>query len=202
MTTEKGCLIGRFVTLRPMLAGDAEVTYRWRSGERARLLNQGAKTVEQQAQWIAARPAGEYNYIIELKDGGAPVGMLSLVNVDLANGHAETGRFLIGEEELVRGIPVAVEAMQLLYVLAFRELKLRRLYGTIAAHNVRMIKWQKYLGMKEEGRLRQHYNIGGVFQDAVFMGILADEFEHVFIPRAKILLAAGTTGAERSSTAS
>jgi RimJ/RimL family protein N-acetyltransferase len=44
--------------------------------------------------------------------------------------------------------------MKLLYELAFD--RLACCGGIIAANNTLMIKWQKYLGMKEEGRLRQH----------------------------------------------
>ena len=50
--------------------------------------------------------------------------MLSLIGIDRVNAHAESARFLIGEEDAVKGIPVAVEAMKLLYALACDELGL------------------------------------------------------------------------------
>src|SRR5688500_16589019 len=74
---------GEFVALRPLSVSDADVTHEWRHAERAAYLNQSAATVEDQARWIAGRPASELNYIIELASG-APVGMLSLVSIDLA----------------------------------------------------------------------------------------------------------------------
>lgn len=182
-------LVGEHVDLRPLTPGDAEATFRWRSGGRAGLLNAGADSVEAQARWIERRPASERNYVIALKSGEA-VGMLSLVDIDTQNSRAETGRFLIGEEERVKGVPAAVEAMKLLYDHAFNELVLSRLYGTVAAANTRMIKWQKFLGMKEEGRLRRHYRIGGEFQDAVCLGILKPEYEAEFLPKARVLMKA------------
>ena len=182
-------LVGKYVDLRPLAVHDAERTFRWRSGSRAGLLNQGARSADRQAEWIARRPASEKNYVIVLKDG-VSVGMLSLVNIDMHNSHAETGRFLIGEEERVKGVPAAVEAMALLYDLAFNKLGLSRLYGTVAANNLLMIKWQKFLGMKEEGRLRRHYNIGGDFQDAVCLGILKSEYEAEFLRKARVLMMA------------
>lgn len=187
MTGAEGVLVGRHVDLRPLVVEDAEKTLRWRKSDRAGMLNQGAGSVEQQARWIESRPASERNFVIALKDGEA-VGMLSLVEIDLHNSRAETGRFLIGEEERVKGVPAAVEAMALLYDLAFNRLGLSRLYGTVAAANTLMIKWQKFLGMKEEGRLRRHYNIGGDFQDAVCLGILKAEYEAEFLPKAKVLM--------------
>lgn len=181
-------LRGTYVDLRPLVREDAETTLRWRLSARARLLTLGAQSVEEQAAWIDARPAGEYNFIIALKSG-EPVGMLSLIGVSQINRHGESSRFLIGEEEAVRGIPVAVEAMKLLYEFAFDELKLARIFGTIASGNKLMVKWQIYLGMKEEGRMRRHYIFNGEFQDAVVLGLLEEEYRNEALPRMNALIA-------------
>ena len=190
-------LTGTFVRLRPLGVEDAEMTLRWRQSERAVLLNRVAPTVAEQAAWIATRPPSERNFIIELLSTARPVGMLCLIGIDLVNRHAEPGRFLIGEPEAVRGIPVAVEAMKLLYELAFDRLALIRVYGTVAADNLLMLKWQKYLGMKEEGRLRSHYFMAGHFQDAVCLGLLVDEYRAVTLPRMRALIAAGHAATDR-----
>jgi RimJ/RimL family protein N-acetyltransferase len=190
-------LSGEFVDLPPLTRDHAAITLRWRQSERAVHLHRGAQTVEQQAAWIASRPASEYNFAITLKTG-TPVGMVSLSGIDAHNRHAEPGRFLIGDEEAVRGIPAAVEAMKLVYELAFDKLELLRVYGTIASDNTLMIKWQKFLGMKEEGRLRSHYFINGHFQDAVLFGMLVDEYRSVALPRMKSLIAAGRIRAPKS----
>lgn len=182
-------LRGEFVNLRPLAVDDAALTLGWRNAERARFLNAGAASVEQQAGWIASRPASEYNYIIELA-GGHPIGMLSLTGIDRANRHGEPGRFLIGDEAAAQGVPAAVEAMKLLYALAFDKLGLVRVCGIIAANNTLMIKWQKYLGMKEEGRLRDHLHQDGRFEDAVFLGLLVEEYRKTSLPRMNFLIAA------------
>lgn len=187
-------LQGEFVDLVPLRAEHAELTFAWRQGARAAYLNRGAADVAQQAAWIASRPASEYNFIIALKDG-RPVGMLALCGIDEGHRHAESGRFLIGDEDAVKGIPAAVEAMKLLYELAFDRLGLTRVFGTIAADNKLMIKWQRFLGMKEEGRLRNHYFINGHFQDCVMLGILDDEYRSAALPRMNSLIAAGRSAA-------
>ncbi|MFZ5542148.1 MAG: GNAT family N-acetyltransferase [Pseudomonadota bacterium] len=183
-------LVGDFVNLRPLQIEDAELTFGWRQSGRATLLNQGAQTVEQQARWIASRPRSEYNFIIETKSH-RPIGMLSLSGVDEVNRRGEPGRFLIGDEAGAQGIPAAAEAMKLLYELAFDRLRLLRVCGTVASDNTLMIKWQRYLGMVEEGRLREHYFINGRFQDAVFFGLLEREYRNVTLPRLNALIAAG-----------
>ena len=183
-------LEGEFVNLRPLKVSDAKLTHNWRCAERAKYLNQSPASVEQQANWIASRTDAEYNFVIELKSG-YPVGMLSLTGIDTANLHGETGRFLIGDEVAAQGVPVAVESMKLIYELAFDKLGLVRLFGSIAANNKLMIKWQKYLGMKEEGRFRNHLRQkNGLFEDAIYLGILVEEYRAIALPRMKVLIAA------------
>ena len=183
-------LEGEFVNLRALEVSDAELTYGWRSAARAKFLNQGATSVAQQAAWIASRPASEYNFVIELKNGLA-VGMVSLTGIDTINRRGEPGRFLIGNKDAVKGSPAAVEAMKLIYELAFDQLGLMRVYGIVAADNHLMTKWQKYLGMNEEGRLRNHLFSGDRFQDAIFLGLLVDEYRKISLPRMNFLINAG-----------
>jgi RimJ/RimL family protein N-acetyltransferase len=116
--------------------------------------------------------------------------MLSLVGINSVNRHAETARFLIGDEKAVRGIPVAVEAMKLIYAYAFNDLSLMRLFGTVASGNSLMVKWQKYLGMKEEGCMRNHYFVDGRWQDAIVLGLLVDEYRNQSLPRLNALIEA------------
>jgi len=183
----KVTLRGNYVDLRPLEEADAEMTLRWRLSQRARMLTSGAGNVEEQAAWIGSRPASEYNFVIALKDG-TPVGMLSLIGVNEVMRHAETARFLIGEEDKVKGVPAAVEAMKLLYEFAFDTLKLARIYGNVASGNSLMVKWQIYLGMKQEGRMRDHYIFDGAFQDAVILGLLESEYRKESLPRMKALI--------------
>jgi len=182
-------IVGEYVNLRPIMVEDAALTLAWRKAERARNLNLVNSSLSEQEDWIRRRPASELNFIIETKNS-IPIGMLSLVGIDLVNKHAESGRFLIGDDEAAKGIPAAVEAMKLLYELAFDRLGLMRIFGTIASGNPLMIKWQKYLGMIEEGRMRNHYFIDGKWQDAVVLGLLADEARTRSIPRMNALIAA------------
>jgi RimJ/RimL family protein N-acetyltransferase len=180
-------LKGQHVVLRPLRAEDAELTLSWRLGDRTAHLNRGAETVAGQIAWIESRPGDEVNFVIELRSG-QPVGMISLVGIDLVHRRAEPARFLIGEPAAVKGVPAAVEALKLLYQLAFDELKLQRIHGTVAADNRLMIKWHKSLGMKEEGRLRRHYFLGGHFQDAVCVGLLEEEYRTLTLPRMNALI--------------
>jgi RimJ/RimL family protein N-acetyltransferase len=151
------------------------------------MLNRGATCVADQAAWIASRPDSELNFVIQLHSG-EPVGMLSLVNIDPTHKRAEPARFLIGEPALAKGLPVAVEALKLLYELAFDRLGLHRIHGTVVAENRQILKWHLYLGMTEEGRLRQHQFIAGRFHDIVCIGMMESEYKTVALPRMNALM--------------
>ena len=173
---DSNVLVGRFVTLRLIAESDAEITFRWRNLERAKFLGGAPNDVEQQVSWIKGRPENEFNYVIESNHSSKRVGMLSLLDVDLKNSNAQSGRFLIGEESEVAGFPVAAEAMLLLHRFAFYDLDLNRVYGFIASTNLQMIRWQKYFGMVVEGTWREHLMLAGTPTDAVLMGMLKNEF--------------------------
>ena len=166
---------------------DAELTLSWRLSRRARYLNSGAQCVEAQEKWISSRPDSEFNFIIELKDKTS-VGMVSLIDISKVHRRAEPARFLIGNEKAVEGVPAAAEAEKLLFEFAFDELKLLRLFGTVAANNTKMTKWNKFIGLKEEGRLRNHLFIDGKFMDAIFLGLLEQEYREITVLRLESLL--------------
>jgi RimJ/RimL family protein N-acetyltransferase len=184
---------GTFVTLRPITVEDAETTQRWRTSGRAYLLNKGAQSVDEQALWIASRPSNEVNFIQQLPDG-RPVGMISLVDINLTHKRAEAAHFLIGEPDAVKGQPVALEATLLLYGLAFDTLGLHRVFGPIAEENKSMIRYHLSLGMKEEGRLRQHYFVNEKWQDAVIVGLLEDEYRTIAKPKIESLIRSMSRG--------
>jgi hypothetical protein len=58
------------------------------------------------------------------------------------------------------------------------------------ADNPMMVKWQKFLGMKEEGVLREHLFIGGRYRDAVCLAMLEDEYRTVALPKMNALIGA------------
>src|SRR5258708_12049298 len=132
-------LVGEFVLLRRLTVEDAEISHRWRHAARALHLNRSAATVADQARGIAGRPASEFNYIIELI-GGPPIGMLSLVTIDLANRRAESAPFLIGDEAAAKGAPAARGSLKLLYELALAPLGLGGSSRWIGEHHTPRIK--------------------------------------------------------------
>jgi RimJ/RimL family protein N-acetyltransferase len=152
----------------------------------------GAKTIREQTEWIECRPENELNFIIELTSRELPVGMLSLIEIDMTAGTAEPARFLLGEREECNGTPVAVEAMKILYSVAFDMLKLNSLHGTILERNNQMRKWQRYLGMKEVGLVKRKALINGCEENLVGVTLTRCDYAKVARPNMDRLISLGT----------
>ena len=175
-------LKGKIATLRPITLADAEITLSWRQSDRARLLQRGAQTVEQQRAWIAAKLATqELNFIIEYQERG--VGMIALHDISHAHRSVQMGRLLIGEEAWVGKAPVAFEAEMMLCDHAFEVMKMHKLYGDVMEENHGMLKTRLYLGYKQDGILRDHYIYDGEYKNTVALSILEDEYRSICRPK-------------------
>jgi len=175
-------LVGKLATLRPLTVADAETTLRWRQSVRARFLQRGAQTVEEQKAWIISREqAGDLNFIIEYQN--APVGMIALLDVNYRHKTAVMGRLLIGEPDFVGSAPVAFEADLLLCDNVFDHLKFHKIYGDIMEDNIAMIRTRAYLGYKQDGILRDHYIYNGVYKNTVVVSLLEDEYRKICRPK-------------------
>ena len=175
-------LNGTIAILRPITIDDAEITLGWRQSNRAKLLQRGAQTIEEQGAWIAAKlKTNEFNLIIEYK--GKPVGMIALHDINHIHKTVQMGRFLIGEEGYVGKAPVAFESELMLSDYVFNVLKMHKIYGDVMADNYGMLKTRFYLGYKQDGVLRDHYLYDGVYKDTVAVSILEDEYRTKCRPR-------------------
>lgn len=180
-------LEGKVTRLRPITVADAGVTLKWRLSERAKFLQRGAKTVEQQAKWIESKlDTDELNFIIEYK--GRAVGMIALHDISPLHKTLQMGRFLIGEEEWVANAPVGYEAELLLSEHAFETMGMHKIYGDVMEENSSMLKWRAYLGYKQDGVLRDHYVYDGIHKNTVAISILEDEFRKICRPKLNALI--------------
>ena len=169
-------------TLRPIIIQDSALTFRWRTSARAKYLQQGAKTVDEQCAWIEAKlKTNELNFIIEYRERS--VGMIALLDINDLHKTVQVGRLLLGEEEFVGKAPVAFEAERLLYDYAFDVLHMHKVYGDIMEDNHGMLKTKLYLGYKKDGILRDHYIYDGVYKNTIAVSILEDEYRKVCRPK-------------------
>lgn len=173
---------GKISRLRPITVDDAEVTLKWRLSERAKLMQRGANSVEEQKAWIASKlNSDEVNCIIEYK--GVPVGMIALHDINKRHNNAILGRLLIGEEGIVGNAPVSFDAELMLCDYAFNQLKMHKIYGDVVEGNHAMLKLRLYLGYKQDGILRDALNFDGVYKNVHAISLLEDEYNKKCRPK-------------------
>jgi diamine N-acetyltransferase len=170
---------GKYCDLRPLKIEDAEMTLKWRLSNRARYLQQGSTTVEQQEKWIASKLLNnnEYNFIIEVD--GNPVGMISIVDINNIHKTCSIARLLIGEKEFIGTKPVAYESELMLSDYIFDVLNLHKIYGDVMEDNHAMLKFRDYVGYKRDGILRDHYVSNNNYKNTFAFSILEDEYHDV-----------------------
>ena len=130
-------------------------------------------------QWIRTLPEkwklgqGATFCICWQEDPERPLGAIGL-NVDPLHEHAELG-YWIGESGWGQGI--CSEAAEQVIAFGFEELGLRRIHAHHLARNPASGRVMEKIGMKHEGTFRRHVKKWGVFEDAVFYAILAEEYD-------------------------
>lgn len=180
-------LKGDIVTLRLIAEDDAELTLKWRLSDRAKLMQRGATTVEEQRAWINNKVSTtEINCIIEYKNRS--VGMISLHDINKIHNHLIMGRLLIGEDEFVGKAPVAFEAELLLCDYAFDQIKTHKIYGDVVEANSAMLKLRTYLGYKKDGIMRDQLCFDGEYINTHTFSLLEHEYRTECRPKLKQLI--------------
>lgn len=169
-------LKGKYVQLRPIEIGDAAITLKWRLSDRAKFMQSGSKTVEEQEKWIsnALKKTNEITFIIEYND--IPVGMFAICNINEVYKNCSMERLLIGEKEVVGKAPVAFESELLICDYIFNEMNMHKVNGDIMEDNKDMIRFRKYLGYSFDGMLRDQYIINGQFKSTYLVSALHHEY--------------------------
>jgi len=101
------------------------------------------------------------------------IGTCTLFAINQLQGRSELG-YALGHEYWGHGY--MNEALTALIGFAFESLKMRRLEADIDPRNVRSLKALEQLGFRREGLLRERWKVNGELQDAVFLGLLQQEW--------------------------
>ena len=107
------------------------------------------------------------------------IGRCGLFNINQVDRHAMLG-ILIGVKDHW-GKGYGTEATRLLLDHAFTLLNLNNVMLGAFTFNTRAIACYRKVGFKEIGRRRQARIVGGQKYDTIFMDILAEEFESVYV---------------------
>lgn len=102
------------------------------------------------------------------------IGTCAYASRDRAHRRAEIG-FALRRDRWGNGY--MKELLAAFIPFGFEELELHRIEADVDPRNIPSIKLLEHFGFKKEGYLRERYHLNGEIQDAVFYGLLADEFK-------------------------
>lgn len=100
------------------------------------------------------------------------IGCCGLCYIDFKNRNADLSIY-IGDVYIDNR---AIEALSLLFDYGFRELGLERIYNDIFFNDLKKKDLLEYIGMKQEGIVRNKYYRYDKFHDALLFGILKEEW--------------------------
>lgn len=173
-------LVGPRITLREFrtddidgvltLVGDDRVT-RWLSFD-SRTREQAAAMIEGVIERTQQQPRTEY-YLAATLDDDAVIGFARL---GLDGVQAAKVGYAVAADHWGKGY--ALEATGLIIDFGFRELRLHRISAAIGPDNSRSIAIVRRLGMKYEGRIRDHVFTNNAWRDSELYSVLRQEWQH------------------------
>lgn len=126
-------------------------------------------------QSLSKSNSGEWaNFAIILKKEDALIGSLGYKDIDRKHGRAEFG-YWIGKPYWGEGY--ATEAVRELVNFGFSNLKLHRVYATPFGSNKASQRVLEKVGLKREGRLKDHIFHYDEYHDLVFYGLTIDDYK-------------------------
>jgi RimJ/RimL family protein N-acetyltransferase len=180
---------GTKVFLGPLRSEFVSIYREWSNNVRVAAMmgtmNQGPFPITQQGaeEWFKETVSDPSIAAFGVYEQGSnnPVGYTVLEGIRDRNRGAEFG-IALGETS-VWGRGYATEAAMLTLDYGFTLLGMHLIYLYCAAINERAIEIYRRIGFREAGRIREAGIIGGKRHDAVFMDILAREFESTVLAR-------------------
>lgn len=164
-------VVGKKVVLRAWLVSDLPALQLMRNDLRLQqqLMTQPrSNSLDQVKDWLAARtksPDGLF-FVIASKSSDHAVGYVQVAGMDFLNGLGKLGICIAPDSQ---GKGYGGEAITLLEVYLRDVFRLRKLTLEVLAGNDIAIRMYTKQGYKEAGRLREHFFMGGRYDDVVIM---------------------------------
>lgn len=172
---------GERVTLRGVRREDLPRLWQFNNDLEVELAGGGDPPMPQTLERLQAdieretASGGRDGAVFVVETDGRIIGICQLSNVNETSRAAELG-IAIGDKEYW-GRGYGRETVSLLLDYAFRLRNFRRVWLWVHAGNERAIRAYEACGFVVEGRLREHVWSNGRYEDAVYMGVLRDDWQ-------------------------
>lgn len=129
-------------------------------------------SIEKAVEFIRAsdelRKSGKTFHYAIVDKNDEYLGTISLKNVDRDNLNAE---YAISLRKVAQGQNIAKEATLALFDIAFRQMKLQKVYLNVYAHNQRAIRFYEKMGFLLEGKSLKHIKKDDRFHDLCWFAL-------------------------------
>jgi len=175
---------GKYVLLRAIEKDDLPLLQKWANDPEIQYQLGGwhfPTNQEDQIRWFNLLNVNSLHqrFSIEIEGKGL-IGTANLVEIDWKNKHAFHG-MLLGDQN-IRGKGYGVDTVMAIMRLAFSELGLERLDGSMIEYNEASLKmYIGKCGWKEEGRRRNYYFRKGRYWDQVQVGVTKQDYLEILV---------------------
>ena len=170
-------LQGEKIFLRPFEESDIENTVKWLNNvELGALIDRVVPTtVKERKEWFHAisRDKTAVTFAIDLTENNKHIGNCGLIYIDTRSRRAQFWIYLIDK---YTGQGLGKDVVKLILDYAFQSLNLNRVYLYVVSTNTRALKFYQKIGFKIEGTFRQHIYLKGNYVDAIWLGILKNDY--------------------------
>ncbi|WP_218822120.1 UDP-4-amino-4,6-dideoxy-N-acetyl-beta-L-altrosamine N-acetyltransferase [Sphingomonas sp. IBVSS2] len=159
-------------TVRPMREEDRARVLLWRNAPEVRryMYDQDEIGLDQHRRWFAAVEADAKRHALIAETLAGPIGFVNIA--ELHPGVASWGFYVVPGSPQGTGALLGDAALR----HAFDVLRLHKLCGEALACNERSVRFHARLGFRDEGTLRAHRLVDGVYRDVRCFGLLAEEW--------------------------
>ncbi|HXK38136.1 MAG TPA: GNAT family protein [Candidatus Paceibacterota bacterium] len=126
-------------------------------------------TEKRQQEWFDRYEKSKDKKFFTICDEKIPVGFMGLTKIDKANKHADI--FIAIGASAYRGKGFGRAALSYLIDFGFNTLKLHKLSLSVAAENLKAVKFYKKSGFKLEGKIKDDYFDENKFHDTYLMAL-------------------------------
>lgn len=164
-------ITGNRIILRPITADDTAMVLKWRNSDRTvrNFYYRKPVTAEDHAKWLSDKvDKGEvWQYVVILKENGAPIGSVYLQHIDPATLTGETGVFF--SEDAPAGQGLATEAVKLLgEEVGFKMLGLLHLTAKVISTNTASMKLHEKAGYRISKEVKGEICTDGEIVDSTY----------------------------------
>ncbi|KAF5083718.1 Acetyltransferase (GNAT) domain protein [anaerobic digester metagenome] len=171
-------LFGEKISIQPFDEKYLENTVKWLNNlEFGALIDRiQPSTIHERKEWFnrISNDKTACTFAIILNEGSNHIGNCGLINIDC---RSRRSQFWIYLDEKYTDQGFGKESIKLILQYAFHYLNLNRIYLYVVSTNTRAANFYERCGFEKEGIFRQHVFLKNRYVDAIWFGILKDNFD-------------------------